>query len=195
MAATSTNKQPLLVDRVLCKMVDLSGTLVGTLPPETAVDPQTAAGALLVDCTKNDGAVIETIWTISRAITEETYEADPNVVPNPPQGKFGYIVNFYLCPSNTVLIPDQAYYVTSIVAGTLEGERMQSYNLPEVTAPVAAMGSIEREGGEVKPTQYRCLYIPKGQCLWAAAVQQYKIDGTPDQAAFAPLACVQGGYY
>jgi hypothetical protein len=195
MAATSTNKQPLLVDRPLHKQVDLSGALVGTLPPDTAVDPQTAAGALLVDCTKNDGAVIDTIWTISREIENDFYEEDPNKVPNPPQGKFGYLVNFYLCPSNTVLIPDKAYFVTAIVAGVDEGERVQSYNLPEVIAPVAAMGSIEAEGGEVKPTQYRALYVPKGQCLWAAAVQQHTIDGTTDAALNAPLACVQGGYF
>ena len=48
MASTSTNKQPLLVDRPLSVMKDTSGLLVGTLPPGTAVDPQTSAGELLV---------------------------------------------------------------------------------------------------------------------------------------------------
>lgn len=327
MASTSTNKQPLLVDRPLLVIKDTSGQLCGTLPPGTAVDPQTCAGVILVDCTKNDGAVVEYAWLTSREVTEESYEWDPGVVPpqpfppttigdleidgddtavcgetktyavtysgdadvstfkykwtvsgsasidglnneatckvmftpdglatvsvevtsddenvtdspqtaelqvtvavkedtesrklreegggeggdggdggdgedewvdpNPPL-ILGYIVNFYLCPSNTVFNPATAYYITSAIGGINEGERTYITNFPEVTAPVACVGSIEAEGGEVKPTQFRSLYIPKGQCLWAAAVQQYTLDGTIDPAVFTPLVGVQGGYY
>ena len=195
MASTSTNKQPLLVDRPFLKIVDTSGLLVGTLPAGTAVDPQTAAGALLVDCTKNDGAIVEHLWTISREQTIETYDEDPDVDPDAELGLWGYIVNFYLCPSNTVFDPANAYYVTGIVSGIQEGSRVQAFNLPEVIAPVAGVGSIEEDGGEVKPTQFRALYVPKGMCLWACAVKQYTEDGSIDDAAFTPLACAQGGYY
>ena len=68
MASTSTNKQPLLVDRPLSVLVDTSGALVGTFPPGTAIDPQTAAGVMLVDCTKNDGAVIEYAYTLAQTL-------------------------------------------------------------------------------------------------------------------------------
>ena len=196
MAATSTNKQPLLVDRPLLSIKDTSGLLVGTLPAGTAVDPQTAAGVMLVDCTKNDGAIIEHMWLIAREVDFLAYDVDPDVYPDTAVlDKYGYEVNFYLCPSNTVFDPANAYYVQGIVGGTMEAERTQAFTLPEVVAPVAAVGSINAEGGEVKPTQFRCLYIPKGWCLWAAAVKQYLEDGSEDPASFTPLACVQGGYY
>ena len=58
MASTSTNKQPLLIDRPLLSMKDTSGLLTGTLPPGTAIDPQTSAGVMLVDCMKNYGAIV-----------------------------------------------------------------------------------------------------------------------------------------
>ena len=92
MASTSTNKQPLLADRPLFVMKDTSGLLVGTLPPNTAVDPQTSAGVMLVDCTKNDGAIIEHLWTISREVNELSYEYDPaKVPPNPAPPDATYI--------------------------------------------------------------------------------------------------------
>ena len=193
MASTSTNKQPLLVDRPLYKTGDTA--TAGTLPGDVAIDPTQAVGVLLVDCTQNDGAICEHIFTFSRAVTQETYEEDPNKVSNPPVGKFGYLVNFYMCPSNTVFNPQAAYFVGTIESSILEGDKRYLKNLPKIVAPVVAMGSIEKEGGEVKATQFRSLYIPKGQCLWAAAVQQYMTDGSTDQAAQAPIACVQGGYY
>ena len=193
MASTSTNKQPLLVDRPFYKAVDTA--IAGTLPGDVAIDPTQAVGALLVDCTQNDGAICEHIFTFAREVTQETYEEDPNKVSNPPVGKWGYLVNFYMCPSNTVFNPQAAFYVGTVVSGTMESDKMYLQNLPEIIAPVAAMGSIEREGGEVKPTQFRALYIPKGQCLWAAAVQQFMTDGSTDTAVQAPIACVQGGFY
>lgn len=195
MASTSTNKQPLLVDRPFCVIKDTSGQLVGTLPPGTAIDPQTAAGVLLLDCTKNDGALVEHMWTFAREQNKEFYKEDPKKNPSADKGKYGYIVNFYLCPSNTVFNPATAFYVDSILSDTKEAGRKQSFTLPEVTSPVARTGSVEAAGGEVKPTQYRSLYVPKGQCLWAAAVQQYTIDGSVDPAIETPLACVQGGYF
>lgn len=415
MASTSTNKQPLLIDRPLLSIKDTSGLLVGTLPPGVAIDPQAAAGVMLVDCTKNDGAIVEHIWTMAREQNVMSYEYDPNkVAPNPPPpeathigpvtvegggssnvksftaiigdvdpkqvaasdisykwtvsgegeiegandqssvtvkvtkglttvtvkvtsaeevcvnspqfaaaevdfaglqggvvqdiddsdlpttGKtytavtdnktrtnndgqgctlnttvdgdgnivsveiesggtgylegdrltlkggdmggtdgdddvtfevtaasqiqnqrsahtvirqvapmeengewydpnplllLGYIVNFYICPSNTVFIPEKAFFVGGVVADTREGGKTQLFNHPEVLAPVTGVGSVEEEGGEVKPTYGRALYIPKGQALWAAAVQLYLPNGDTDTAAFSPLACVQGGYY
>lgn len=425
MASTSTNKQPLLVDRPLLAVKDTSGLLVGTLPPNTGIDPANSAGVLLVDCLKNDGALIEHLWTRSREVTVMSYEFDPaKVPPNPkpadatyigelnisgggasnqksytvtvtprevdgklqpapsdlqykwtvsgeasiegtddtnsvtvrtaagesvltvkvtstdekcintpqfasveinykgptggvvsaldtsslptsgttytavtaaptttsgegngltltttvtdgnvtavkivnggvlyaagetvtiagsqmgakdgdddltfqvttassivnaqlvpvtrqtiksnvglkegeettednwvdpnPLKLLGYIVNFYLCPSNTVFKPNDAYFIGGIVSGVKEAEKYQMFDHPEVLAPVTGVGSIEGEGGEVKPTYARALYIPKGQCLWACAVQHWLENGEVDQAAYTPLACVQGGYY
>ena len=195
MASTSTNKQPLLVDRPFLSIKDTSGQLVGTLPAGTGIDPQQAAGVMMIDCTKNDGAVVEYLWTLSREISFDSYSDDPNKDPGATVDKYGYAVNFYLCPSNTVMDPKYAMYVTTIIADIQEGGVKEAFNLPEVTAPVAAVGSVNGVGQETKPTQFRCLYIPKGQALWAAAVQQYMPDGSIDPAIETPLACAQGGYY
>ena len=139
---------------------------------------------------------IETIRTIDYKVQAPGTQEDPGEWDDPnPLKLLGYIVNFYLCPSNTVFIPESAYFIGGIVSDVKEGGRSQLFTLPEILAPVTGVGSIEAEGGEVKPTYGRALYIPKGQCLWAAAVQNYLPDGKIDDAAFAPLACVQGGYY
>ena len=193
MASTSTNKQPLLVDRPLSVLVDTSGALVGTFPPGTAIDPQTAAGVMLVDCTKNDGAVIEYAYTLARAVDFESYQEDPNVDDTQVLGTNGYLINFYFCPSNTVFNPASAMYLGAVEAGTLEGQKVIWADMPFNHAPVANLGSEPADVAE--PTYMRGLYIPKGQCLWTSAVQQYLEDGATDPATFTPLVGVQGGYY
>jgi hypothetical protein len=61
MAATSTNKQPLLVDRVLHYVVNLDTAAV------SAIDMTgTNTAKLLVDGTTSDGAIIEDIYSIAR---------------------------------------------------------------------------------------------------------------------------------
>ena len=197
MASTSTNKQPLLVDRPLSVLKDTSGALIGTFPPGTALDPQVSAGALLVDCTQNDGALIEYIYTIAREITETYYSTAPNSPDRPTDTpkKLGYLVNLYFCSSNTAFDPARAFYLGAIASGILEGEAKVFTGAPFVLAPVTQTGSIVEDGGEVRPTYARALYIPKGQCLWAGAVQQYTTDGSQDPATFTPLVGVQGGYY
>jgi hypothetical protein len=54
MAATSTNKQPLLVDRVLHSVIDLNSAV------------------LVVDATNSDGCIIESIYSISRSTSTYT---------------------------------------------------------------------------------------------------------------------------
>ena len=197
MASTSTNKQPLLVDRPLSVLKDTSGALIGTFPAGTALDPQVSAGTLLVDCTQNDGAIIEYIYTVARQITENYYRTAPNDPDRPTDTptKLGYLVNLYFCSSNTTFDPARAFYLGAIASAITEGEVKVFSGAPFVLAPVTGVGSIVEQGGEVRPTYARALYIPKGQCLWAGAVQQYTVDGTTDPATFTPLVGVQGGYY
>ena len=59
MAATSTNKQPLLVDRVLHNLVDLNTASVGAID---VIGTNTAA--LVVDATRTDGCILEDIYCI-----------------------------------------------------------------------------------------------------------------------------------
>ena len=61
MAATSTNKQPLLVDRVLHYAINLDTSINDGMD---IVGTNTAS--LIVDATTSDGAIIEDIYTIAR---------------------------------------------------------------------------------------------------------------------------------
>ena len=61
MAATSTNKQPLLIDHVLHYAVNLDTSINDGMD---IVGTNTAT--LLVDATSSDGAIIEDIYTIAR---------------------------------------------------------------------------------------------------------------------------------
>ena len=64
MASTSTNKQPLLVDRVLHYVVNLDTAINNGLD---IVGTNTAA--LIVDATGSDGAILEDIYLIPRGTT------------------------------------------------------------------------------------------------------------------------------
>ena len=62
MASTSTNKQPLLIDRPLHKLMNMSQQKTGNAGywlSNNSCD-------VLVDCTQNDGAFLEDIYLISR---------------------------------------------------------------------------------------------------------------------------------
>jgi hypothetical protein len=117
MAATSTNKQPLLVDHILHYAVntdtatndglDISGT-------NTAV--------LLVDSTTADGAIIEDIYTIAR-------------------GPAAYTVNLYISSANDYLRPNQAIFIGSVTSATTEGNVVRWNEMPKTLAPVPQVGS------------------------------------------------------
>ena len=71
MATTTTNKQPLLVDRVLHNVIE-SNTL--TSGSDTSLDILgTNQSTVLVDCSSNDGAVVEDLYTIARTSTSTAY--------------------------------------------------------------------------------------------------------------------------
>ena len=67
MASTSTNKQPLLVDRVMHVAVDMNDHKVA----ENTVTPGMVSGTntatVIVDGIAADGCVIETMYTVSRS--------------------------------------------------------------------------------------------------------------------------------
>jgi len=63
LSSSSTNKAPLLVDRPLMVVSRLDNST----SPAASVDPGTGSnGVLLVDCTANDGACIDSIYLIQR---------------------------------------------------------------------------------------------------------------------------------
>ena len=167
MASTSTNKQPLLVDRVLHEVVDLQGSTVAQNAGLEITGTNSAAP--IIDCTTNDGAIVEDIYSIARATST------------------GYKINLYLSSASDYLRQQQSVYIGSLTGSTAAGTktRIADGDLPYVLAPVPGVVGPSGEN------RFAALYIPRGRALWAAVEQQSAID----QALEAPLLGVQGGYY
>ena len=117
MASTSTNKQPLLIDRVLHYVVNLDTSsndgmdIVGTNTAQ-----------LVVDSTSADGAILEDIYVISRGTT-------------------AYDVNLYISSARDYLRPNEAYFVGTIKSSTTKGQATRWEGMPQVLAPVPQVGS------------------------------------------------------
>ena len=117
MAATSTNKQPLLVDRVLHYVVNLDTAAVG------AIDVGgTNTALLIVDGTTADGAIIESIYSIARGTSEST-------------------INLYLSTSSDYLRPNEGVLVGRFASGTTIGAVTEWTTMPKILAPMAHTGT------------------------------------------------------
>ena len=144
MAATSTNKQPLLVDRVMHRLLNTDSAAAG------AIDIAGTNTALaLVDGSNSDGCIIESIYAISRGATEHT-------------------VALFMSQSNDYLRPVEGIYVGGFKSATTEGEVTEWENAPKILAPVAQAGDIPTTEATGKPLQFRAFYLPKGMTLWVA---------------------------
>lgn len=144
MAATSTNKQPLLVDRVMHRVVNTDSAAAASIDIAG-----TNTALALVDGSSADGCIIESIYAIARGSIEHT-------------------VALYMSQSNDYLRPIEGIYVGSFKSATTEGEVTEWENAPKILAPVAQAGDIPTSEGTGKPLQFRAFYLPKGMTLWVA---------------------------
>ena len=166
MASTSTNKQPLLIDRVFHNHVDTSGLNSGT----NGINIIGAnAASVLVDCTTNDGGIIEDVYCISRGET--------------PQGTL-YRLMFYISSSTDYLRASDAMFIGQLeVPGTI-GDVARPVNMPKVIAPVAQVANVL---GENFMSAY---YVPKGRAIWVTLQLN-----APDVSDSTPIVAAQGGFY
>ena len=138
MATTATNKQPLLVDRVLHNVLTTNLLTSGS---ETSLNIEgTNESSVLVDASGNDGAIIEDLYAISRTSSATQYT-----------------VLFYLSSSSDYLRPSDAIYIGQLQTSATAGEITSSATLPRILAPMPHTGT---------EAQFRALYIPKGRVLW-----------------------------
>ena len=137
MASTSTNKQPLLIDRVFNNLIT-SNTLASGSATNINIEGSNAS-AVLVDCTTNDGGIIEDLWTISRSTTARK-------------------VLFYLSSAIDYLRANEGVYVGEITTSTTVGTYVNVSQLPAVLAPVPQVGSSPKNSA---------FYVPSGKALWA----------------------------
>lgn len=171
MATTSTNKQPLLIDRPLHQQVFLTNSITGNADFWLTNN----ACTVLVDCTNNDGALIEDIYAISRDATAR----------NVSMFLYNSVTN--LRENDTPSISFVGRFATSATAGDM----VHFDDMPYVLAPgpsVSIGGANTRDSG-----QFKGLYIPKGYALWVGLAQ---VAATAQPAiADAPVVGASGGYY
>ena len=141
MAATSTNKQPLLVDHVLHYVVDLEDSVNNGLDVKGS-----NTASLLLDSTAADGAIIEDIYLIARPQSD----GDNFAVE--------YDVNLYLSTARDYLRRQESHYIGGFTSATTSKVVTRWEEMPRILAPVPHVGE-----------QYnQALYVPKGYALWAA---------------------------
>ena len=115
MATTSTNKQPLLVDRVFHEIVNTN------LAYNQGMDVVgTNSAALLLNGLSSDGAIVEYLYCISR-------------------GTSAYTLNLYLSTNNDYLRPTEAFYIGSVTSATTVGD-VTEMQLPKCLTPVPQVG-------------------------------------------------------
>ena len=137
MASTSTNKQPLLIDRVFHNTVDSNTLASGSA---TSLDILgTNSSAVLLNCTTNDGGICEDVYTVARSTT-------------------AYTVLFYLSTAADYLRSTEAFFVGQVTSATTSGVITNFDSMPKVLAPLPEVGS---------EPQLRALYVPSGKVLWA----------------------------
>lgn len=173
MSSTSTNKQPLLVDRPLHNFAILGGT-------PCLVDPANYASVVgggcqtLVDCFDNDGALIDSISIVANQAN--TTQSDVLIFISFSPTIFG------VTAENTVLVAAE-----TIQSGA-PGDRT-NVSLPPLTVPVPHLGA------QGAPTEFSKkntgLYVPSGALLYTGINQAL--------SAPAPITRVtvfaQGGYF
>ena len=117
MAATSTNKQPLLVDRVMHNVIDLNSAAVASI---NVAGTNTAL--LLVDGSQSDGCIIEDIYSISRGTVEST-------------------INLYLSSAFDYLRPNEGIFIGSFKSATTAGSVTSWTEMPKILAPMPQTGA------------------------------------------------------
>ena len=126
MASTSTNKQPLLIDRVFNNLVKTDALASGSATEVNITG--TNASTVLIDCinANRDGGLVEDLWAINRVNQSATQT-----------------LLFYLSTAADYLRQDQAVYVGSITipSSTDVGAYVAVSALPKVLAPVPQVGN------------------------------------------------------
>ena len=138
MATTATNKQPLLVDRPFHFAIPANALTSGSDSTLDILGKNESS--VLVDCSTNDGGVIEDLYVISRGATT-------------------YTALFYLSRSTDYLRPNEAVYVQKITSDSTPGFITSAELLPKVLAPTPGTGTAG---------QLRAFYVPKGYVLWCS---------------------------
>ena len=162
----------MLMDRVLYSAVATNNCASGSA---TSLDIQgTNSSELLVDCTQNDGAIIEDMFLIARSATP-------------------FKALFYFSGATDYLRANQAVLIGSITSASTAGDFTNVYKLPRTLAPVPQVALGDLTDASVRPGEplrNEALYIPRGKALWVTLQLE-----SANETADTPIAGVQGGFY
>ncbi len=174
MASTSTNKQPLLIDRVFNEAVQTDGLVSGNSNVLTgsSIDYDITgsnSAKVLVNCLTNDGGIVEDMYAISRGAIKKAL--------------------FYLSSASDYLRAEQAVYIGSITTTATVGDYANVAALPRILAPVPQQGNTAGllDGN---PLKNQALYVPTGKALW---ITIWGIAGQNNTNC--PIVGAQGGFY
>lgn len=173
MSSTSTNKQPLLVDRPLHRWATLGAT--PALTNSTNFSTIIGGGCVeLVNCIDSDGAAIDSLSVVAMQ-----------------SGTTPVVVLFFLSSSSTtfgITDANTALVASAVVGSTAAGERTH-VSLPPLSVPVPNLGADTGLSDTAKKNTG--IYIEKGQALYVG-LNTAILAPTPATkiAVFA-----QGGYF
>lgn len=173
MSSTSTNKQPLLIDRPLHEFVVLG-------PTPALLDPANFATVLsggcvpLVECIDNDGAVIDSLSLV--ALQANTSAVSVLFLLSSSPTVFG------VTDSNTGVV------ASAVIQSAVLGERT-NVSLPPLCVPVPNLGADSSISESDKKNTG--LYVPRGSTLYAGLSAAILLP-TP---ATKVNVFAQGGYF
>lgn len=179
MSTTSSNKMPLLVDRPLHAFATLGN--VAALSTATNLNTVVAAGCeLLVDCSSNDGAVVDSLSVLitEASTTTSTVLAFLSVAATEAS----------ITAANTVCVAAAA-----IPGGSTAGQRVNislpplSVPVPNLASPAATMATYPTETDK-KNTG---LYVPSSALLYVGLSAVL----TAPSAATRVHVFAQGGFF
>lgn len=179
MATTSSNKQPMLVDRPLHSFASVGGT-AGLTTATNFNTPNGSGCVLLVDCSSNDGAVVDSLSVIVTEASTTTSTVLAFLSTAASQAS--------ISASNTACVASVA-----IPGGSTAGQRV-NMSLPALTIPVpnlaspAATVSAYPSETDKKNTG---LYIPSTALLYVGVTAAL----TAPSSATRVHVFAQGGFY
>ena len=184
MATTATNKQPLLIDRPLHRAYTLTNQITGS---DNTYQLSGNNFGVLVDCTQNDGALLEDIYAIPIAVPAQAID-----------------IYLYLAPMSDVLRENEDTVVFvggfTIKTDAAVGKRIH-YNDMTLTlaptpgaVPVAVAEKGPPEITQREAAQYQSFYVPAGYALWFGR-KGTAAGGILVKGVDAPTIGASGGFY
>lgn len=179
MAQTSTSKQPMLVDRPLHETVAIGGA-AGLSTSSNFNTPLGSGCALLVDCTSNDGASID---SVAGLITQGGTSTET-------------ILLFLSTASTAALVTSTNTFLVAsatIPGGNIAGQRV-NIPLPALSVPVPSLASpavtVSAYPSETDKKNTG-LYVPAGKVLYAALSSALAAPSSATRI----IVAAQGGFY